>query len=175
MSTIPLLIVSGPIGVGKTSVAEEVSNILVGRDIPHTLLDLDCLGETYPRPDDDPLGMNLMLANLESVWKNCVAAGSKNLVLARVIENDNDKNNIIACIPNSRSVICQLKANDDTLIARIRKREIGSGVDWHERRSLEMSASLTEDAPADHWIDTDDRSVVHIANEIVGQVTWQKL
>ena len=175
MSTIPLLVISGPIGVGKTSVAEEVSNILVVQGVSHTLLDLDCLGETYPKPGDDPFGMELMLANLASVWKNCAAAGSKNLVLARAIENDHDRTNVAACIPNSRPVICQLKANDETLIARIRKREIGSGVDWHERRSLEMSANLKEGAPADFWVDTDNRSVVEIAKEIVGQVVWHKL
>ena len=54
----------------KTSSAEEVSNVLVGRSVPHTLLDLDCLAETYPRDPNDRFGSKLMLTNLRSVWRN---------------------------------------------------------------------------------------------------------
>jgi hypothetical protein len=37
-----------------------------------------------------------MLTNLRSVWRNCAAAGAKNLVLARVIETETEKDAIAA-------------------------------------------------------------------------------
>lgn len=173
MTSIPLLIVSGPVGVGKTSSAEEVSNVLVGRSVPHTLLDLDCLAETYPRELNDRYGSKLMLTNLRSVWRNCAAAGSKNLVLARVIETETDKDAIAECIPHAATVVCRLQARNETLVTRVRKREIGTGAQWHEQRSLELAASLKNGAPADFVVDTDGKSIVNVANEIVSKVSWQ--
>jgi DNA polymerase III delta prime subunit len=172
MTSIPLLIISGPVGVGKTSAAEEVSNVLVERSVPHTLLDLDCLAGTYPRELDDRFGSKLMLTNLRSVWKNCAAAGSKNLVLARVIETETDKDTIAECIPHAATIVCQLQAGDETLVARVRKREIGTGTQWHEHRSLELAASLKKEAPADFVVDTDGKSIVDVTNEIVSKVSW---
>lgn len=173
MTSIPLLIISGPVGVGKTSSAEEVSNALVERSVPHTLLDLDCLAGTYPRELNDRFGSKLMLTNLRSVWRNCAAAGSKNLVLARVIETDTDKDAIAECIPHAATVVCQLQARNETLVTRVRKREIGTGAQWHEQRSLELATSLKTSAPADFVVDTDGKSIVDAANEIVSKVSWQ--
>ncbi len=173
MTSVALLIISGPVGVGKTSSAQEVSNVLVERSVPHTLLDLDCLAGTYPRDPNDRFGSKLMLANLRSVWRNCAAAGSKNLILARVIETEKGKDDIAECIPHAAAIVCQLQAGNDTLVNRVRKREIGSGAQWHEQRSLELAASLKNGAPADFVVDTDDKSIVDVANEIVSQVSWQ--
>ncbi len=114
-----------------------------------------------------------MLANLKVVWRNCFAAGSKNLVLARVIETEAEKESIVACVPDALPVVCQLRANQDTLVARISKREIGTGAAWHEQRSLELAASL-QGAPVDFEVDTECRSIIAIAEEIVGQISWQR-
>lgn len=173
MTSIPLLIISGPVGVGKTSSAEEVSNVLLGRSVPHTLLDLDCLAGTYPRETNDRFGSRIMLTNLRSVWRNCAAAGSKNLVLARVIETQAEKDAIAECIPHAATAVCRLQARNETLVTRVRKREIGTGAQWHEQRSLELAASLKNGAPADFVVDTDGKSIVDVANEIVGKVPWQ--
>jgi hypothetical protein len=66
-----------------------------------------------------------------------------------------------------------LQARNETLVARVRKREIGSGAPWHEQRSLELAAALENGAPADVVVDTDDKSLVDIANELVGTVSCQ--
>jgi deoxyadenosine/deoxycytidine kinase len=60
----PLLVVSGPIGVGKTTVAQEISNLLDRSNTAHTFVDLDALTQTYTRPPDDPYGYRLVFANL---------------------------------------------------------------------------------------------------------------
>jgi Ni2+-binding GTPase involved in maturation of urease and hydrogenase len=43
---VPVLVVTGPVGVGKTSVAEEIFDQLAARDVPHAVVDLDALGLT---------------------------------------------------------------------------------------------------------------------------------
>ena len=83
---LPLLVISGPVGVGKTTVGNELSTSLERRRVAHTFIDLDTLAETYPRPPGDRFGNRLALLNLRDVWINCAAAGSRNLIVARVVE-----------------------------------------------------------------------------------------
>lgn len=169
-TTLPLLLISGPVGVGKTTVGNEVSSSLDQRNVAHTLIDMDVLAETYPRPPDDQFATRLALLNLRDVCLNCLVAGSKNLVIPRVIETRNDVEQIQRAIPNSTLTICQLRASDETLIERVRTREFGSGRAWHEARALELARSLQGKAPADFVVDTDGRSPVDIAAEVVDQV-----
>ena len=169
---IPLLLISGPVGVGKTTVGEEVNAILVQRGTAHTLIDLDVLAERYPRPPDDRFNKRLALANLRDVWANCAAAGSRNLIIPRVIETQQDIADIQSAVPGSVPTVCQLQACDETLIGRVASREKGSGRAWHEARSLELAKSMRNNAPADLVIDTDSHSLIEIAEMLVARVAW---
>ena len=169
---VPLLIISGPVGVGKTTVANEVSSILERRDVAHTLLDMDVLAETYPRAADDPFAQRLALKNLRDVWRNSAATGSQNLVIPRVVESQDNVISIVSAVPNAQVTVCQLFASADVLTARVHRREMGLGREWHEARALELAVSLRHDAPADFTIETDNRVPLDIAQEIVAKVAW---
>ena len=169
---IPLLIISGPVGVGKTRVGGEVGNLLETRGVAHSFVDLDALAETYPRPSDDRFGSRLANANLSAVWANCSAAGSQNLIVARVVETREDVSAIERVVPGSKAVVCQLSADDETLLARVSARETGSARDWHQKRAVELARSLPLTAPADFTVATDGRSVADIAGDIVSRIHW---
>jgi len=47
---VPVAVITGTVGVGKTSVALEMSEILAARAVPHALVDLDALSYVFPRP-----------------------------------------------------------------------------------------------------------------------------
>jgi len=112
---IPLLILSGPVGVGKTSLGHAVGEWLERRDFAHSFIDLDALAHTYPRPAGDRFADRLALSNLRDVWKNCAAAGSRNLIVARVVESKRGVAQIQAAVPGSRPPVCQLRASEATL------------------------------------------------------------
>ncbi|NIA70064.1 hypothetical protein HBA54_15775 [Pelagibius litoralis] len=158
--------------MGKTTIGSEISASLSRSKVAHTFLDMDALAETYPRPPDDRFASRLALLNLRDVWTNCSAAGSRNLIVARVIETQHELEEIRRRIPNSRSTICQLRASDETLIERVRTRELGSGRNWHEARAVELSRSLQRSAPADFLVDTEGRSPLDIADEVVARINW---
>ncbi|MEM7445938.1 MAG: hypothetical protein AAF414_21630 [Pseudomonadota bacterium] len=168
-----VLIVSGPVGVGKSSVGSEVSLLLSEQNIAHTFVDLDNLAHTFPRPADDRFGSALAHRNLKDVWRNCAEVGSKNLILARVAETGGYVDKIAEIIPGSEPIVCRLTASDETLVARVASREIGSDYDWHAKRSLELSRSLAETGPTDFTVETDHRTVTEIAGEIVRSVDWR--
>ena len=61
---VPTIIVTGPVGVGKTTVAQEMGLLLLDAKVPHANVDFDQLTACYPRPtDDDRWGTKLGLAN----------------------------------------------------------------------------------------------------------------
>ena len=51
---VPVLVLSGPVGVGKTTVAHEMFDQLSGRDVAHAVVDLDALGICWPYGEGDP-------------------------------------------------------------------------------------------------------------------------
>jgi hypothetical protein len=170
---VPALVISGPVGVGKSSVAAEVGGILAGRGVAHAVVDLDALTAAFPRPADDPFGSRLAMVNLRDVWRNAAAAGARNLVIARVIESPEDVEAIQAAVDGGPVVVCRLRAAVATLQERVRRRESGSGLAWHLERAAELGQRLERGASADCIIDTDTRTVEEVAAELVDRVAWR--
>ena len=80
-----LLIITGTMGAGKTSVLGEASDILALRGIVHAAIDLDALGLAHLPSAAD--GDGVMYRNLQSVCENYSSLGVKRLLLARAIED----------------------------------------------------------------------------------------
>src|SRR5581483_6061208 len=84
---IPMMIITGPIGAGKTSVASEVSALLERAAVPHAFMEIDSLRSCYPRPPHDPFNNLLAMRNLTAIWANCREAGAERLIVADVVES----------------------------------------------------------------------------------------
>ena len=44
----PMMIVTGPVGVGKTTVASEIGLLLIKANVPNAVIDFDWLSACYP-------------------------------------------------------------------------------------------------------------------------------
>jgi deoxyadenosine/deoxycytidine kinase len=51
---IPVLVITGPVGVGKTTVATALSELLCQADLAHAVIDLDWLRWCYLSPAEIP-------------------------------------------------------------------------------------------------------------------------
>lgn len=168
-----VLLLSGPVGVGKTTVAGELGDLLEERRIGNTVVDLDALRWTYPRAPDDPWNNRLGLENLVSLWANAYRRGARNLIVATVVETPDFVDAVRASLGNVSIITCQLSAGTKHLEDRVTRREIGSGLDWHLARSIELARQLdAPPTPADLRIATDDRSVVEIALDLADRIEW---
>src|SRR5919199_2088260 len=86
IATVSVLVLTGPVGVGKTAVAAELSNRLRDMRVAHAVVDMDWLRECYPSPPHDRFHTALGLRNLAAVWANYRAAGAGRLVIVDIVE-----------------------------------------------------------------------------------------
>ena len=114
------------------------------------------------------------MRNLADLWANCAAAGSRNLVVAYVIETGAALTDIVAAVPGAQPFMVHLRAGAETLLARVRRREIGAVRDWHEARALELAEILEHGPEADLVIDADTLTPDEVAERIITLVDWAK-
>lgn len=170
-AVVPLLLITGTVGVGKTSVGEEVSEILTTRQVPHAFVDLDALANSWPT--QGRFNEELAFRNLASVWANFQAAGAERLVVAFVAESRDDLKRYEEAVPGAELTICRLVASQETREARLRAREVGSGLSWHLNRTVELENILQAVALEDFCVENEGRSLEAVALEVLQKAGWQ--
>lgn len=170
--SVPVLIITGPPGVGKTTVAAEVSELLDRASVAHAFVDIDSLRWCYPRPPGDRFRNALAMKNLAAVWANFQAAGAGRLVLADVLESRDDLERYRAAVPGAEIVVIRLQASLRAIEGRLAQREVGSGLEWHVRRAAELVALLEQKRVEDIIIETDNKPVAAVARDVLVQSGW---
>jgi hypothetical protein len=168
---VPVLLITGPVGVGKTTVAFEVSEQLEARGIAHAYIDADVV-YLYPTPADPAMASTLDERNLGALWSNLRAAGAPRLLLTRVLQERAHLETIRRAVSGAEIVVVRLEAPYAEVEARIRRRELGSGVEWHLRRAAESLRAWGAEPVEDHLVETVGRSVGEIAGEVLRRSGW---
>jgi hypothetical protein len=170
MPDIPTVVwISGTVGVGKTSVAEAMSEILKRYQIPHALIDRDALSNSWPQ--SGPFNEEVAKKNVRSVWGNFREAGAERLIVAGVIENAADLEWYKTAL-DPGMVLVRIKASPDARAARIRSRNTGASLEWHLYRTGELDAILDEASLEAFTIENEGRAVSEVAQEILERVSW---
>lgn len=134
-STVPLVLVTGPVGVGKTTVASALADALVDEGVPTAFVDGDALTEVHPASPGDEMGEGVLLANLEAAWGVYRAAGARCLVLAQVVESEAGIRPFADAIPGADVTVIRLDAPLDVIHQRIAQRGAGESDPWHLERA----------------------------------------
>jgi len=163
---------SGPPGVGKTSVGWRIFDRCTDLGQNPAFADLDLLGAAWPAPADDPHQSRLKATNLAAVWANYREAGSRVLIVAGVVENLTERRQLEAAT-GGPIVICRLDAPDTELAQRIhiRARETGDDLTALLARAADLSAQLAANDISDFSIDTSTRTIDEVAANILTH--WQ--
>jgi hypothetical protein len=164
-----VLVISGSMGAGKTTVMGEASDLLSDRGIVHAAFDLDALGLVLiPEPDC----RQLHYRNLNALYKNCVDAGIEFFVIAAAIEDRTVLSDLTRAMGNVNLTVCRLVAPLDTMLARLQTREIGIRKQEYFDRSRILDAILDANAVEDFRIPNDAQSVTAVAEEMLIRAKW---
>jgi len=169
---VPTIIVTGPVGVGKSTVAEAMGYLLLAAKIPHANVDFDQLTAGPRTADDDVWGTKLGLSNLAAIWKNYQLAGARRLIIARVIESRSELDGFRRAVPGADIALVRLRAAPGTLQARVRRRGPWRDMEWHLKRSVELGAQMDAQPFEDVLIETDDRDVTAVARDVLHRAGW---
>ena len=169
---IPALIVSGTVGAGKTTIAEEISVLFEELSIRHLWLDLDALAQVYPRSPDDPYNQRLMFANLAAVWVNVKPRAPEYVVMACVVESPEELPLYKAAIPEADFTVVRVIASSTTIEPRLHGREVGLYFDTMWARSQELAGILDATAIEAFTVNNDGRPVREVAIEVLTKLGW---
>ena len=166
-----VIFIGGRSGVGKSSVAAELSRLLALEGIPHALIEGDNLDQAHPEPWKN--GIDLAEQNLAAMWRNYQAAGYSRLIFTNTVSVLQTSALTAALGADVHEVGVLLTAADSTTAQRLALREIGSGLDEAIERSKAAAIELQTHAPDTvHRIPTDHREVSEIAAELLSISGW---
>jgi chloramphenicol 3-O-phosphotransferase len=167
---VPVLLVTGPIGVGKTVVLHEADALLIEAGVRHATVELEEIARCWPDAIEGSRKA-FVYRNLAALWPSFVAVGATRLLVSDLVEQRSDLRLVSEAIPGAAVTVVRLHASLSTLEQRIRRREPASpdgdlaGARWWARHFDEMRVE-------DHLVETEERPVDGIAREVLRRAGW---
>jgi hypothetical protein len=169
MTTPRILVISGSMGAGKTTVMGEISDLLTARQIRHAAIDLDAVSLQL-LPDD--VSRELHFRNLSALSKNCLDAGIDRFVVAVAVDSGDVLADLQAAFPGTTIIVARLSVSALTMESRLRVREPGVRQAEFLERSRHLDRILADSALEDFIITNDQRSVTDVAHELLERAGW---
>ena len=177
---VQLVLITGPAGVGKSTLAWEMSAQLAEAGTAHAVIESDELDRVFPRPTAADLAVlqpgttdvsGLTLAALWSVYRKL---GHDRAILSGVMLHlAFDTRWILAAIPDAELTVVRLQASDAALTARLSRRETDAGAAAQIARSLKQSARMAAQETGQMIVlATDGRTPADLAREVIGAIGW---
>jgi GNAT superfamily N-acetyltransferase/gluconate kinase len=169
------LLLSGVAGVGKSTVANAVGQVMTGGGHATAVVDTDQLAQFGPPPKPRLPGAGgydeLKCVNLAAVWANFRAAGARFVVAAAVIDSVALRQRYTVSLADCDVRVVRLVADVDTVRNRLRQRDTGSELDRHLRTLDRDGLAPIDTAVADFTV-RNDRAPAEIADEILRRAGW---
>ncbi len=164
------VVLTGVYGVGKSSLAEELADILEKRHDPYAALDMDWLGWFDDgRRTDHGAADRVLLANLSAVVANYRGVGIRRFVLAGWIGNEREREDVRSVLDMPMTVI-RLTVPFEEI-----ERRLGTAATTGRKDDLRVAAGWLEQGAGEgieDFIIANDRPIHDVASEVLDLVGW---
>ena len=168
-----ILLITGTVGSGKTTVAIEVGEQLAEMGLPNAVIDLDWLG--WVNVKDDFNGYDhLIVQNVFAAWPNYYSVGVQYLVLARMLLQREPVEFLTKAFPNTPITVVRLTVSKNTLEKRLTKRDNGETLREHLDEMESMNAILDELHLESATIRNEEIKVQETARQIIEIIGWKE-
>jgi hypothetical protein len=172
-TTIPVLLITGAPGAGKTALAKEIGEQLFHAAVPHAVIDLDELARIRPAEPDKRAWTDLTAKNLRAIWPNYRDLGIDRLVLAGLVTSPETIETYTQAIPGADPTVCRVHAPFDTLDARLRHREPGTVRSFLLDAAPRLHQHLASQAFEDITIENHPgRDISEAARTVLDRLGW---
>jgi hypothetical protein len=165
-----LLIITGGMGAGNTTILGEASDILALRHVAHAAIDLDALGLTFL--PSAGVGNDIMYRNVRAVSENYAALGIQRFLLARAMENSRELEICREAVSATNTVVCRLTSSIQTMRQRMQMRETGISQHDYVARAAKLNAILDLARLEGFHVTNENRSITDVAGEVLVRAGW---
>lgn len=159
-----VVVITGPVGAGKTTTASALYDVLVERQISTALIDMDFLRTAFP--EVTPFNSKLGIDNLAAIAPNFQKIGVRCFVVPDVVETPEHRLQYEQAIPGSAVTVVRLNVPMDTIERRLRQRETADSLDWCLARAPVLQEIFESRGIGDVVIEVGDQTAKDIALEI---------
>lgn len=167
MNDVDVVILHGPPASGKSTLAQEMSDILKEHDVTHACIDMDYLAKVYPR---NFIGMQYK--NLAAVWSNYCEMGRVKIILITYLQKD-ELEVVKRAAPAKSTLVYEIIASIDVLKKRIVKRTNNVA---QQKRHIDLAENYESNGPLAEQIDfsliNDNKPVRTAALEVLDSLNW---
>jgi predicted kinase len=168
-----VLLVGGRSGVGKSTAAEGLHDLLSAAGVRHAVIEGDFLDLAHPAPHVEHPEARLAERNLAALWANYRELGHHRLVYTNtvsVLEADR----LAAAMGDDPSVVAVLlRAGDDTTASRLTRRAGGEIPEDQLAHSTRTAGRLDTASPDRVTrIDTDSMAPADVARRLASLTGW---
>jgi len=165
-----LLVISGSMGAGKTTVMAEASDILSAQAVVHAAIDFDSLAVGYMAAGASRV--DLAYRNLAAIWRNYAKADANGLLLAAAVESRSDLEKLRKAVAAASICVCRLRVPIKTMEKRICTREPGMLQQQLVGRVAVLEALLDAAALEDFSLTNSRRCVTDVARQMLVRAGW---
>lgn len=168
-----VLVVNGSIGAGKTKTAGAVFDVLAERGVRCAMIDGDYLCQASPDAPGAAFNQGLYFQNLAAVAPVYRSAGYGVMVIARVVEDPEDRARHAQAFGTDLVTVARVTAPEEERKARIVQRDIEpEWQQWGHARTVELHAVLEKLQLDDVTVSNSGRSPRETATELLDLLGW---
>jgi hypothetical protein len=165
-----VLVLTGPVGVGKSAVLHEADRLLVDAHIQHASAELEDLARCWLPPLARGARARMAYRNLAALWANYRELGADRLILSLLLEGRSDIDPIYNAVPGAEVTIVRLAAPLPLIEKRLRRRQLFPESELHAARW--WFERMNRVPCGDHVVDNGVRPLEEVASEVLRLVGW---